>query len=89
MAIVGVIPLTPEQAKELEQVEFANELHLVKEPNGTWTVDNGDMIVFEFAPEGRICPDCGAAELDASEGYRWCYNCGWDTIEQARRDREE
>lgn len=33
------------------------------------------------------CPDCG--RVPVAEGpYQWC-SCGWDSIEQARREREE
>jgi hypothetical protein len=56
MAIVSGVPIESWQVRELRAVEFANELHLVEEPDGTWTVDNGDMIVFEFVP---ACFACG------------------------------
>lgn len=51
MAIVSGISIDDWQVKELRKVEFEDELHLVEEPDGRWTVDNGDMIVLEFVPE--------------------------------------
>ena len=68
MAIVSGISIDDWQVKELRKVEFENELHLVEEPDGRWTVDNGDMIVLEFVVEPVKVQDAGLltdAELEA------------------------
>ena len=56
MAIVSGIPIEAWQVEELGKVDFSDELHLVEEPDGSWTVDNGNEIIFEFVP---ACFACG------------------------------
>lgn len=63
MAVVSGISITREQAEEFRHVGFPEELHLVEEPDGRWTIDNGDCIVVEFVAEEefeyiRVCPVC-------------------------------
>jgi hypothetical protein len=53
MAIVSGIPIEQWQVDELRKVDFHWELHLVEEPDGSWTIDNGDSILFEFVPEAQ------------------------------------
>jgi hypothetical protein len=55
MAIVSGIPIENWQVEELGKVDFPNELHLVEEPDGSWTVDNGNAIIFEFVPACSVC----------------------------------